>query len=50
VNQLSVRKRPLKDYFQGCDPSLQDLIIKMLEFSPNRRITIEDALKHPCLK
>jgi serine/threonine protein kinase len=44
-----VRKRPIKDYFPTNDP-LIELIRKMLEFNPNKRITVDEALKDPILK
>ena len=30
LNQLSVRRRHLKEYFKGCDPELTDLVVRML--------------------
>ena len=42
--------KDLKSVFRGVNPKAIDLIQKMLEFSPNKRITVEDALAHPYLE
>lgn len=36
--------------FSNCSEECLDLIRKLLTFNPNKRITIEEALKHPYLK
>lgn len=39
-----------KELFKACkNPDAIDLLEKMLKFDPEKRITIEDALKHPYL-
>jgi hypothetical protein len=50
INQLTVRKRHLKEYFQGKENDLVVLVCRMLEFNPHQRITIDEALKTPCLQ
>lgn len=50
INQLTVRKRHLKEYFQGKENDLVVLVCRMLEFNPHHRITIDEALKTPCLQ
>ena len=37
-------------YFKDSNPMAIDLMKKMLEFNPKKRITCEEALKHPYLK
>jgi serine/threonine protein kinase len=43
--------KPLEQLFPGHaeDHQAIDLVLKMLEFHPNRRISIEKALEHPFL-
>jgi len=38
-----------KVVFPGTDPMILDLIKKMLTFNPKKRITVEEALRHPYL-
>jgi serine/threonine protein kinase len=48
INQLSLKRRPLKDYFDHeCDRDIVTLVLKMLEFNPYKRIDIEEALQDP---
>ena len=41
----------MKDILKGTDApeNAIDLISKMLVFDPAKRISVEDALKHPCM-
>ncbi len=43
------KKVPLNKIINYQNPMAVDLLEKMLEFNPNKRITIEQALKHPYL-
>lgn len=46
------RKSPVKwqDKIPGANPLAIDLLQKMLSFSPERRISVEEAIKHPYFK
>jgi len=41
--------KPLEKVFPGVDPLMLDLLKKMLTFNPKKRITVEEALRHPYL-
>lgn len=43
-------RRPLKELFPHSDPMAIDLLEKILEFNPVKRITAEEALQHPYLR
>ena len=47
INQLNIKKKPLKEYFFQCDKELVSLVVKMLEFNPSKRISVEEALNEP---
>jgi len=42
--------RNLKNIFRSATPEAVDLISKMLELDPGKRISVEEALEHPYLK
>lgn len=44
VSESSVR---LAERMKGANPLAIDLASKMLKFDPDKRITIEEALRHP---
>jgi serine/threonine protein kinase len=43
-------KKDLRLYFPHANPLALDLLNKMLQFDPTRRITVEEALSHPYLE
>ncbi|KAK9464038.1 mitogen-activated protein kinase [Lipomyces oligophaga] len=48
IRVLPFRKRvPFATLFPNANPLAVDLLEKLLTFSPNKRITVEEALKHP---
>jgi len=50
MRNLPIRKpRALDSIYADRDPAALDLINQMLKFHPNKRITVDDALKHPYL-
>ena len=49
---LRMSKRPAKAFetvFKDSNPQALDLLKKMLEFNPDKRMSVEDALNHPYL-
>ena len=52
VKLISKKKRKVRDFdaiFGNAPKPVVDLIKKMLIFNPDKRITVEQALKHPFL-
>ncbi len=48
INGLPGSKRHhAKDYIKYENPELIDLLEKMLQYDPEKRITAEDSVKHP---
>jgi mitogen-activated protein kinase 15 len=46
----TVKQRNPKDWFSNAEDSVRDLMSKMLVFNPNKRINIDQILKHPYLE
>ena len=49
IKSVNVTKaRPIKEWFKS-DTSMEaiDLVVKMLEFNPDKRIKMEEILNHP---
>ena len=48
ISNLNTKKsQSMSNLFKGCDKDAVDLIRKLLIYKPNKRITIEESLKHP---
>ena len=47
---MNMRVRGSHDTLKCEDPLAMDLIDKMLQFNPNKRITVEEILRHPYLE
>lgn len=46
----AIKTKPIKEWFNSSVPTeAVDLIAKLLEFNPHKRLTAEEALKHPYL-
>jgi len=50
LSRCNQPKIPLKMLFANASPEALDLLSKMLQWSPEKRITPEAALRHPYLK
>ena len=51
IRSLPYKKKvPFKVLFPNCNRLAIDLLEKMLVFNPAKRITVEDALRHPYLQ
>ncbi|CAO3616563.1 unnamed protein product [Mucor hiemalis] len=51
IRSLPFKKRiPFARLFPNANPSAVDLLEKLLTFNPTKRITVEEALKHPYLE
>jgi len=44
------KPRPLETLFPNANPKALDLLKKLMVFDPKKRITVEEALKHPYLQ
>merc|ERR1711978_756554 len=44
------KKKNLKYMFPGADPNALDLMLQLLKFDVDKRITVDDALEHAYLK
>ena len=43
-------KRQLEDLIPGADPMAMDLLKRLLQFNPIKRITADEALRHPYVR
>ena len=51
LDVLNVKRKPNRhEMIPANDAKLMDLVGKMLEFDPSKRIGIEEVLKHPYLE
>ena len=46
---LPMQRTQFRSLFPEANPKAIDLMEKMLQFDPRKRITVEEALKHPYL-
>lgn len=48
INSINARQKyTFSTYFKGASKHAIDFLKKCLEFNPKKRISVEDALKHP---
>lgn len=47
---MNKQRIPMSELFPDANEQLRDLLDKMLVFDPQRRITVEEALRHPYLQ
>ena len=47
INQLNIKKKPIKEYFSKSDKELVNLAVRMLDFNPSKRISVEEGLNEP---
>ena len=51
LNQINfVKKRSFSSFFQNMEDLGLDLLRKLLVFNPKKRISVEEALRHPYLQ
>lgn len=47
----NIKYRPPKDWFPPhCTDEMVDLVVSLLQFNPNKRLTADELLRHPYLK
>lgn len=49
-NLRAVRQKNIREWLPNADELALDLVSKMLQFNPKKRITIEEILQHPYLR
>jgi serine/threonine protein kinase len=47
---LKTKKVSFKDIMPDLDPEAEDLLSKLLEYDPEKRLSAEEALRHPYFK
>jgi serine/threonine protein kinase len=49
-NMRGIKQRSIREWLPNADELALDLISKMLQFNPKKRITIDEVLRHPYLR
>ncbi len=44
ISQIKVKKRSVRTYFKNGDQEMVEIVMKLLEWNPDKRLTAEEGL------